>query len=91
DYDDAARILPLLMAAGVPWAVTSIALAEMRVRHSHAGTTAITAVFAAGVLLPALALVPPDGLDGAVMAWVIGNVAAALVGLAAVRMVRPRV
>jgi len=91
DYDDAARILPLLMAAGVPWAVTSIALAEMRVRHSHAGTTAITAVFAAGVLLPALVLVPQDGLDGAVAAWLGGNVAAAAVGLLAVRLVRPRV
>ena len=90
DYEDAARILPLLMAAGVPWAVTSIALAEMRVRHSHVGTTAITAVFAGGVLLPALVLVPSDGLDGAVQAWVAGNLAAAAVGMLAVRLVRPR-
>jgi O-antigen/teichoic acid export membrane protein len=90
DYEDAARILPILMAAGVPWAVTSITLAEMRVRHSHAGTTAITSVFAAGVLLPAALLIPADGLDGAVAAWLVGNVAAALVGLAGVRLVRPR-
>ena len=63
------------MLASVPWALTSITLAELRVRGSHVGTALVTGVFAAGVLLPALVLVPDDGLDGAVTTWLIGNLA----------------
>jgi O-antigen/teichoic acid export membrane protein len=88
EYDLAADVLPLLMAAGVPWAVSSIALSEMRVRASHVGTAAVTGTFAVGVLLPALVLVPDHGADGAVTAWLIGNVAAAVVGAAAARLTR---
>jgi O-antigen/teichoic acid export membrane protein len=88
EYAKAADVLPILMVAGVPWAVTSIALAELRVRGSHVGTTIVTVAFAAGVLLPALVLVPSQGADGAVTAWVVGNVLAAVVGAAAARVGR---
>ena len=88
EYEQAADLLPLLMLAGIPWAVTSITLAELRVRGSHLGTAAVTVTFAVGVLLPALVLVPDDGADGAVVAWLIGNVAAAVVGAVAAAVTR---
>jgi O-antigen/teichoic acid export membrane protein len=88
EYDVAADVLPLLMVAGIPWAVSSIALSELRVRASHVGTAFVTVTFAAGVLLPALVLVPDHGADGAVTAWLFGNVAAAVVGAVAARVTR---
>ena len=90
EYEEAADILPLLMLASVPWALTSITLAELRVRGSHVGTALVTGVFAAGVLLPALVLVPDDGLDGAVTTWLIGNLAAAVLGGIAARVTPPQ-
>lgn len=80
DYREAADMLPVLMAAGVPWAVTSIALADARLRRRSAATLAIPIVLAVVVLVPALALVPGRGVDGAMTAWLIGNFVAAVVG-----------
>ena len=42
DYREAADILPGLVAAAIPWAITSIYLTEARVRHRTADTVAIT-------------------------------------------------
>lgn len=81
DYRDAADILPLLVAAAVPWAVTSVYLTEARVRHRNGGTVLITAALSVAILLPALILVPRNGMDGAAAAFLGGNVAAALVAL----------
>jgi O-antigen/teichoic acid export membrane protein len=89
-YREAARILPPLMAAGVPWAVTSICLADARVRRDHRATLVITVVLGVAVLGPALALVPARGLDGATTAWLGGNVAAAVVGAAVMLRARLR-
>lgn len=79
DYADAARILPPLVAACIPWAITSVYLTEARVLHRHVDTVAITVSLTSAILVPALVLVPDDGLDGATTAFVVGNVVAAVV------------
>lgn len=80
DYTEAARLLPLFVAAAVPWAISSILLTEARIRKDHLTTVAITATLGIGTIVPALVLVPDRGVDGAVAAWLAGNVAAALTG-----------
>lgn len=79
DYADAARVLPALVAATIPWAVTSVFLTEARVLHRNADTVAITLTLTVAILGPAVALVPEEGIDGATSAFVIGNVLAAVV------------
>lgn len=88
DYSEAARILPTLMAAGVPWAVSSLYLTEVRVRHRHVATVAITAALTLSILVPALLTVPASGVDGAAWSWLVGNLLAAVVAVAAVRLSR---
>jgi O-antigen/teichoic acid export membrane protein len=77
EYDDAARVLPVMMAAGIPWAISSLLLSEARVLHRHVATVAITLTLTVAIVIPALRLVPIDGIDGASRAWFIGNVVAA--------------
>ncbi|CAN5821329.1 hypothetical protein BH24ACT3_BH24ACT3_00080 [soil metagenome] len=90
DYHDAARILPALMAAGVPWALTSLYLTAARVLHHHVATVAITATLTGAIIVPALVLVPADGIDGAGRAWLIGNTVAAVVAVIASGLSRRR-
>jgi O-antigen/teichoic acid export membrane protein len=85
DYQAAADVLPPLVAASIPWAITSVYLTEARVRHLHAATIAITATLTICILGPALVLVPEHGLDGAAWAFLGGNTAAAVVALIAHR------
>ena len=82
EYREAGEILPMLVGAGIPWAITSVYLTEARVRHQHAATVLITLVLSLGVLVPALILVPSDGLDGAAVSYLIGNLLAAAVAAA---------
>lgn len=81
DYQAAADILPPLVIAAIPWAVTSVYLTEARVRHRSGATVLITAVLSVAILVPALILVPEDGIDGAAVAFLSGNVVAAIVAL----------
>ena len=90
DYGDAARILPALVVAGIPWAITSVYLTEARVLHRHLATVTITGVLTAAILVPALILVPDDGIDGATRAFLVGNVAAAVVALISHRLIQRR-
>jgi O-antigen/teichoic acid export membrane protein len=83
DYQAAADVLPLLVAAAVPWAITSVYLTEARVRHRNVATVSITVALSAAILLPALVLVPDEGLDGAALAFFGGNVVAAVVAIGA--------
>jgi O-antigen/teichoic acid export membrane protein len=80
-YREAAHILPAMMGAGIPWAITSLLLTEARVLHRHAATVIITVTLTVSIIVPALLLVPGDGprngLDGASAAWLIGNLVAA--------------
>ncbi len=81
DYREAADVLPRLVIAAIPWAVTSVYLTEARVRHRSGATVLITAVLSLAILVPALVLVPEHGIDGAATAFLVGNVVAAVVAL----------
>lgn len=83
-YAAAANVLPLLLIAGLPWAVTSSLLARARVEQRSLATMAITTTFALGVLVPAMVLTADGGVDGAARAWLIGNVAAVAVAASVV-------
>jgi O-antigen/teichoic acid export membrane protein len=83
EYREAADVLPALVIAAIPWAVTSVYLTEARVRHRSGATVLITAVLSLAILVPALVLVPEDGIDGAATAFLAGNILAALVALGA--------
>jgi len=83
DYQQAADLLPPLVAAAIPWAVTSVYLTEARVRHRNVSTVAITIALSSAILLPALVLVPSRGIDGAAAAFLGGNIVAAVVALGA--------
>ncbi len=91
DYSEAARVLPAMVAAGIPWAITSLLLSEVRILHRHAATVAITLGLTAAIVVPALILVPDDGIDGASVSWFIGNLVAAGIALVAARISRARV
>jgi O-antigen/teichoic acid export membrane protein len=82
DYSEASDVLPMLVGATIPWAVTSMYLTESRVRHRNAATVAITATLTIATLGPALLLVPDRGLEGAAAAFLFGNMAAAVVAVA---------
>jgi O-antigen/teichoic acid export membrane protein len=85
DYRDSAEILPAMMLAGIPWALSSLYLTEARVMHRHVSTVIITITLTLAIIVPALVLVPGDGrrsgLDGAATAWLAGNVFAAVVAV----------
>ena len=73
NYRDAAHILPAMMAAGIPWAITSLYLTEARVLHRNVVTVIITVTLTVSIIVPALILVPGEGkghgLDGASTSW----------------------
>lgn len=90
-YADAAQVLLPMVAAGIPWAITSMLLSEVRILHRHAATVAITLTLTAAIVVPALLLVPegapaPSGIDGAALSWFVGNVIAAFVAVVASRV-----
>jgi O-antigen/teichoic acid export membrane protein len=81
DYAKAASVLPKLVAGTIPWAITSVYLTEARVRHRNLATVAITVTLTAVTLGLALALVDDHGLEGAANAFLVGNIAAAMVAI----------
>jgi O-antigen/teichoic acid export membrane protein len=90
DYADARQILPVLVGAGVFWALTSTCLARARVLEDSVSTMAITVAFAVATLVPAAVLVPEHGGGGATAAWLFGNMVAAAVALATLARRRRR-
>lgn len=88
-YDRLAHLLPTLMLAGIPWALTSVRLSEARIRRDQVATVAITVTLGLGILVPAFVLVPSHGTGAATSAWLFGNVAAALVAAVVHRRARP--
>jgi O-antigen/teichoic acid export membrane protein len=81
DYDRLARLLPSLMFAGIPWAITSIRLSEARIRKDQVATVAITVTLGITILVPTLLLVPSGGTTAATTAFVVGNFAGAAVAI----------
>jgi len=94
DYRDSAHVLPAMMLAGVPWAVSSLLLTEARVLHRHVATVAITLCLTVSIIVPALVLVPGEGahrgLNGASAAWLIGNLVSAAVAIVVTTISRRR-
>ena len=82
DYDRLARLLPTLMFAGIPWAITSIRLSEARIRKDQAATVAITLTLGIAILVPTLVFVPHGGTRAATTAFILGNLAGAVVAMA---------
>lgn len=82
-YHDAAKILPKMMFAGVPWAISSLYLTEARVLHRHGATVAITSSLTLAIVIPAVITVPESGISGAANAWLFGNLVGMVVALGA--------
>lgn len=86
-YHDAARLLPEMMIAGIPWAISSLYLTEARVLHRNLATILITTVLTVAIVVPALILVPGagagHGIVGAGHAWLFGNLAGMCVAIGA--------
>ncbi len=81
-YRQTARLLPGLLLAGIPWAVTSVRLSEARVRRDQVATVAITLTLGLGILVPTLLFVPTQRSTlAASRAWLAGNLAAAVVAV----------
>jgi O-antigen/teichoic acid export membrane protein len=89
-YERAARILPELVVAAIPWAITSIGLTRARIEHNTRAVFCIAATFAAAVLVPSAIWTPATGLTGAAHAWVFGNVVAACVAAVSLVSRTPR-
>ena len=90
-YDETAHLLPRLMAAGIPWAITSVRLSEARIRRDQLATVAITITLGLGILLPAVLWVPDAGTEAATRAWFFGNLAACIVAVVVHQRSRRRV
>ncbi|MCB1261721.1 MAG: hypothetical protein KDB33_15235 [Acidimicrobiales bacterium] len=82
DYELTGQIMPRMVAAAVPWAVTAMLLARVRVLLLSTATVIITGAFAVLTLLPAAIMVARSGVEGAANAWFLGNLAAAAVAVA---------
>jgi O-antigen/teichoic acid export membrane protein len=85
DFALAVDVLPWLVAAGVPWAVTSICLARARVAGDNARTVATTVTFAAMTLAPAVVATARWGVTGTTWAWLGGNMVAAALAVVLTR------
>ena len=79
DYRQIADLLPLLMAAGLPWAFTAIGLTIARIRRDQ--FIVLTTTISAGIALLILTVVLVDrhGVVGAATGWLLGNAFAAVV------------
>lgn len=88
EYHLTAELLPKLVAAGIPWAITCMCLAKARVEDQHRRTIVITLGFALFTLVPAAIMSARSGTQGAATAWLLGNIAAAVLAVVATRWVK---
>ena len=84
-YDGAARLLPPLLVAAVPWTVTTLCLAEARVRHDPHATVSITAALSGAVLVSTVVGTKLDGTTGTAFGVLAGHVVAAAGSIVIVR------
>lgn len=89
-YRSASHLLPFLVAGGLPWAVTSICLAEVRARHDGPVTVAVTMVVAVAIVVPAALVVAGGGAPAVARAWFAGHAVAALVAAPLTLLARRR-
>jgi O-antigen/teichoic acid export membrane protein len=77
-YELTGEILPALIGAGIPWAITALLLARARVLAQTGLTVAITVTFAVLGLGFVTVAAARSGLQGAAWGWLIANVLAAI-------------
>jgi len=82
-YGLSLQILPRMVAASIPWALTAILLARARVYQEQVATVVITGSFAVATLVPVSLLTAAAGVPGAADAWLIGNLIAAFMAYGA--------
>jgi O-antigen/teichoic acid export membrane protein len=82
DYASTGDLLPPLIAAGIPWAVTAILLARARVLGQTGVTVAITITFAVLGLGLVSGAVSSSNLQDAAWAWLLANVLSAFAAVA---------
>jgi O-antigen/teichoic acid export membrane protein len=80
-FEDTERLITPLVAASIPWAITSVCLTDARVRADTLATVIITAGFAVAILVPTVSVVGDAGVEGVAVAWLAGNVTAAVLSL----------
>lgn len=82
EYHGVIALVPLFVLAGVPWSLTYVLVSHARIHEHNRIVWIVGATLAAGVLVPAVVLVPSHGSAGAGVAWLIGMVLASSVALA---------
>lgn len=82
DYKRTADLLPLLVVAGVCWAVTSMMLTLNRLRHADRAVLLVAALAGILSIAPTVALTWRYGTDGTALGWFVGNLAASLMAVA---------
>jgi hypothetical protein len=75
----------VFLAAGIPWAITSVILTRARVVEAERVIVALGWCLALGILVPATVLTQVQGTSGAAAGWLIGHVVAAAFAMVAVR------
>jgi O-antigen/teichoic acid export membrane protein len=85
EYQDAGDLVPVLLAAGIPWAFTSVILTRARVLEAERVIITLGVCLALGILVPAFVLTAIEGIAGAAAGWLIGHVIAATVAIVAAR------
>jgi O-antigen/teichoic acid export membrane protein len=88
-YHTTAIVLPWVLAAAVPWCVTSLSLARARADGSSVSTLAITSIYGVVVLVCAALFTHNDPQQSAV-AWFVANGVAALAVFGASSTLRGR-
>ena len=83
NYGELASVLPFILLASLAWAVSSVCLTEARLADDGFTTVLITMTITLGTLLLAIILMPSDPVWGATWAWLVANLAAAVIGIVA--------
>jgi hypothetical protein len=89
EYRSAAELLPRLLIAAAPWAITSACLAGVRVRHDTFATMAIAATLGCTIVGITAATVGSRGAIGAADGWLVGHLVTAVVSLAVLERSEP--
>lgn len=80
-YRSSARILPWLVAAAIAGSIPIICVTEIRVREKGRATIALTVLWSAAIIVPAILLTSKIGVRGAVVSWLGGHAVGALLAV----------
>jgi O-antigen/teichoic acid export membrane protein len=81
EYHDIISLVPIFVAAGVPWSVTYVLVSHARIYEHNRVVWLIGVTLAIGVLGPAWPLVRAHGAAGGGVAWLGGMLLAAIVAV----------